>query len=126
MKLLLESKYSAKFIGKLAMAICKVTYLSLSYTTILRIDSDDELVTFVNASSRRAIGLGWMFDLTSLPIIGNVADAFYDLWAENRLRLTGRGDLADILAERAEKLREAEPLDECDLDACSLDFGDLE
>ena len=67
-----------------------------------------------------------MFDLTSQPIIGNVADAFYDLWAENRLRLTGRGDLADILAERAEKLREAEPLDECDLDACSLDFGDLE
>lgn len=74
----------------------------------------------------RAIGLGWMFDLTSLPIIGNMADALYDLWAENRLRLTGRGDLADILAERAEKLREAEPLDECDLDACNLDFGELE
>ena len=70
--------------------------------------------------------MGWMFDLTSLPIIGNMADALYDLWAENRLRLTGRGDLADILSERAEKLREAEPLEECDLDACNLDFGDLE
>lgn len=55
-----------------------------------------------------------------------MADALYDLWAENRLRLTGRGDLADILSERAEKLREAEPLEECDLDACNLDFGDLE
>ena len=73
-----------------------------------------------------AIGLGWMFDITSLPVIGNMADALYDLWAENRLRLTGRGDLADILAERAEKLREAEPLEECDLDACNLDFGELE
>ena len=67
-----------------------------------------------------------MFDLTSLPIIGNMADAIYDLWAENRLRLTGRGDLADILAERALKLREAGPIEECDLDACDLDFGDLE
>lgn len=67
-----------------------------------------------------------MFEVTSLPVIGSMADAFYDLWAENRLRLTGRGDLADVLAERAEKLREAEPLDECDLDACNLDFGDLD
>ena len=55
-----------------------------------------------------------------------MADAIYDLWAETRLRLTGRGDLADILAERALKLREAEPIGECDLDACDLDFGDLE
>jgi hypothetical protein len=50
----------------------------------------------------------------------------YDLWAENRLRLTGRGDMADILVERADKLRLAGPLDECDLDACALDFGDDE
>lgn len=81
---------------------------------------------FLHVVYDRAIGLGWMFDLTSLPIIGNMADAIYDLWAENRLRLTGRGDLADILAERALKLREAEPIEECDLDACDLDFGDLE
>ena len=84
------------------------------------------LIDNIQPHATRAIGLGWMFDLTSLPIIGNMADAIYDLWAENRLRLTGRGDLADILAERALKLREAEPLEECDLDACDLDFGDLE
>ena len=45
----------------------------------------------------RAIGLGWIFDITNMPIIGKAADALYDIWAENRLRITGRGDMADIL-----------------------------
>jgi predicted DCC family thiol-disulfide oxidoreductase YuxK len=31
-----------------------------------------------------AIGLGWMFEMTNVPVIGRVADAMYDIWAENR------------------------------------------
>jgi predicted DCC family thiol-disulfide oxidoreductase YuxK len=45
----------------------------------------------------KAIGLGWIFEITNVPVIGKAADALYDLWAENRLRITGRGDMADIL-----------------------------
>jgi predicted DCC family thiol-disulfide oxidoreductase YuxK len=67
-----------------------------------------------------AIGLGWMFAVTRLPGLGGVADAVYDLWAENRLRVTGRGEMADVLRERAEALRNNE--EECDTDACGLDW----
>jgi predicted DCC family thiol-disulfide oxidoreductase YuxK len=73
-----------------------------------------------------AIGLGWVFGLTNLPVIGGIADRVYDVWAENRLRWTGRPDLADTLAGRAKMLREAEDIDGCDSDGCGLDFGDLD
>jgi predicted DCC family thiol-disulfide oxidoreductase YuxK len=68
-----------------------------------------------------AIGLGWMFAITQLPLVGTVADSMYDVWAENRLRITGRGELADVLKERAEALKDVE-VDECDTDACEVDW----
>lgn len=70
-----------------------------------------------------AIGLGWIFHATSLPIIGKAADSLYDIWAENRLRITGRGELADVLRERSEALKEAEVAD-CESDACELNWDD--
>lgn len=69
-----------------------------------------------------AIGLGWVFALTNYPIIGGVADKLYDVWAENRLRLTGRADLAEQLVERSAALDEAEPIDDCDKDGCAIDW----
>mmetsp|Transcript_30064 Transcript_30064/g.41281 ORF Transcript_30064/g.41281 Transcript_30064/m.41281 type:complete len:202 (+) Transcript_30064:46-651(+) len=70
-----------------------------------------------------AIGLGWVFHATNLPIIGKAADAIYDIWAENRLRLTGRNDLADQLKERSDILKEVDPA-ECATDACELNWDD--
>lgn len=69
-----------------------------------------------------AIGLGWVFQITKLPIIGQIADIIYDIWAENRLRITGRGDLADLLKARATTLSEVEPVS-CE-DSCGIDYGD--
>ena len=51
------------------------------------------------------VGLGWIFSFTKLPIIGRITDHVYDIWAEYRLKLTGRPQLADILQERSEKLK---------------------
>jgi predicted DCC family thiol-disulfide oxidoreductase YuxK len=72
-----------------------------------------------------AIGLGWVFELTKLPVLGQVADFVYDVWAENRLRLTGRGELADELKQRVEELAEAGEVS-CDSDACGIDYGGLD
>ena len=72
----------------------------------------------------KAIGLGWVFDLTKVPLIGKVADNLYDVWAANRLRLTGKGELADILVARAKELRELAPVGDCE-EECGLDFDDL-
>lgn len=88
---------------------------------------DQTVITGVEVfrETYKAIGLGWMFEITKLPYVGKVADALYDFWAENRLRITGRGDLADVLRERAELLKEAGTVD-CEEDACDLFFEDDE
>jgi predicted DCC family thiol-disulfide oxidoreductase YuxK len=69
----------------------------------------------------KAIGLGWIFDLTSLPLVGKAADAIYDFWAENRLRITGRGELADVLRDRADKLADMDTPD-CDAEGCAIEY----
>lgn len=73
-----------------------------------------------------AIGLGWVFALTKLPFIGKFADNCYDLWAEHRLKLTGKGDLAQVLKDRADKLRKMGDVNDIDCeDACGIDYDDL-
>lgn len=72
----------------------------------------------------KAIGLGWVFELTNLPLVGKVADNLYDVWAENRLRLTGRGELADILKARAQEIKEMDPIEDCE-EECGLDYSEL-
>lgn len=87
---------------------------------------DNTVVTGVEVFRRTydAIGLGWVFELTNIPVIGKVADSLYDIWAENRLRLTGRGDLADTVLARAKEINEADDI-ECNTDACGIDYDDL-
>lgn len=60
------------------------------------------------------LGMGWIYAVTKLPIIDGLADALYELWADWRLRLTGRPDLATIAADRQQRL-ECETPDRCRL-----------
>jgi predicted DCC family thiol-disulfide oxidoreductase YuxK len=82
---------------------------------------DNRVITGMDAvrSTYGAIGLGWIFAATKWPIIGQVVDVVYDVWAENRLRMTGRHDLAEKLKAQAEALKSME-LEECH-DKCNLD-----
>ena len=56
--------------------------------------------------------------VTKIPFVGSVADAAYDLWAVNRLKLTGRPELEEILKERQAKIA-ATNYDECE-DECEI------
>lgn len=60
------------------------------------------------------LGMGWVYAITKLPIIGPIADFVYDLWADWRLQLTGRADLATIIAKRQQQI------EECTTDRCQL------
>jgi predicted DCC family thiol-disulfide oxidoreductase YuxK len=51
-----------------------------------------------------ALGIGWMYAPTKWPIIGPLVNKIYDLWADQRLAVTGRASLAQIIAERNEKI----------------------
>jgi predicted DCC family thiol-disulfide oxidoreductase YuxK len=50
------------------------------------------------------LGMGWVYGITKLPIIGAIADWLYTIWADWRLKLTGRPELAKIIAERNKKI----------------------
>ena len=51
------------------------------------------------------LGMGWIYAITKLPIVGAMADLLYGIWADWRLKLTGRPDLAAIVAERQQRLQ---------------------
>lgn len=51
-----------------------------------------------------ALGMGWIYAITKLPVIGAIADTVYSIWADWRLKLTGRPDLATIERDRAQRI----------------------
>jgi predicted DCC family thiol-disulfide oxidoreductase YuxK len=59
------------------------------------------------------LGMGWTYAATKWPIIAPLVDWIYAVWADRRLALTGRPDLATIAAERQQRL--------CQTDRCLLD-----
>jgi len=81
---------------------------------------DGSVVSSVEVFRRcyEAVGLGWLYAFTKYYPFGPMANAVYELWAANRLRVTGRPDLATILEER----RGAPQGANCDEDACEIVF----
>ncbi|UBF28279.1 DUF393 domain-containing protein [Kovacikia minuta CCNUW1] len=59
------------------------------------------------------LGIGWIYAITKLPIVGSLADWLYEIWADRRLSLTGRPDLATIAADRQQRLA-------CEQERCRL------
>lgn len=50
------------------------------------------------------LGIGWIYAITKVPIVGFLADWLYGIWADWRLKLTGRPDLATLVADRQKRL----------------------
>jgi predicted DCC family thiol-disulfide oxidoreductase YuxK len=51
------------------------------------------------------LGIGWIYAITKIPIVGNVVDALYAVWADYRLFLTGRTNLKTVIAKRQQTLQ---------------------
>ena len=51
-----------------------------------------------------AVGLGWLFAITRLPVLSVIAERVYAFWAKRRLAITGRPGIEQLLA--AKRLRE--------------------
>ncbi|MEO0459166.1 MAG: DUF393 domain-containing protein [Cyanobacteria bacterium P01_A01_bin.114] len=54
------------------------------------------------------LGMGWLYAPTKWPILGPLANLLYGLWADWRLKLTGRPDLVTLVAQREARLCETE------------------
>ena len=50
------------------------------------------------------LGMGWIYAVTKLPIVGSMANWLYEIWAHWRLPLTGRPDLATIVSDRTKRI----------------------
>jgi predicted DCC family thiol-disulfide oxidoreductase YuxK len=50
------------------------------------------------------LGMGWVYGITKIKIIGAIADWLYKIWADWRLKLTGRPEIDKIIAARQQKL----------------------
>jgi predicted DCC family thiol-disulfide oxidoreductase YuxK len=50
------------------------------------------------------LGMGWVYAATKLPIIGSIVDKLYNIWADWRLALTGRPNLATIVSQRQQRI----------------------
>ncbi|MEM6449254.1 MAG: DCC1-like thiol-disulfide oxidoreductase family protein [Cyanobacteria bacterium P01_D01_bin.105] len=66
-----------------------------------------------------ALGIGWLYAPTKWPVISAVVSQLYDWWADKRLAVTGRASLADVIAEREQKIAACEDAGRCRLDADS-------
>jgi predicted DCC family thiol-disulfide oxidoreductase YuxK len=67
---------------------------------------DGQVVKNVDVFRRtyEILGMGWIYAITKVPVIGAIADWLYGIWAQYRLKLTGRPDLATLVAERRQRL----------------------
>ncbi|PSB11960.1 thiol-disulfide oxidoreductase [Pleurocapsa sp. CCALA 161] len=54
------------------------------------------------------LGLGWVYAITKIKIIGAIADWVYKIWADWRLKITGRPQIDQIIAEREQKLNNSD------------------
>jgi predicted DCC family thiol-disulfide oxidoreductase YuxK len=50
------------------------------------------------------LGMGWVYAITKIPMFEWLANKLYEIWADWRLQLTGRPDLAAIVTERQKQL----------------------
>ena len=53
------------------------------------------------------LGMGWIYAVTKIPIVGAIADLVYKVWAKWRLKLTRRPDLDTVIARRQKKLKDS-------------------
>ncbi|MEM9120734.1 MAG: DUF393 domain-containing protein [Cyanobacteria bacterium P01_F01_bin.56] len=59
------------------------------------------------------LGIGWIYAPTRWPLIGPIVDGLYDIWADLRLRVTGRPSLKTLVAEREARLKACNDAGRC-------------
>ena len=84
---------------------------------------DGTIITGIDVfrATYAAVGLEWLYKLMQNPVIGWAAERAYDIWAENRLRITGRGNLADIIRERERLLDQMNEESDCE-ETCKVEW----
>ena len=72
--------------------------------------ADGAIVTNIEVFRKvyEILGMGWVYSFTKFPLLGKVADQIYSIWANWRLKMTGRPDLITLVAQRNKRLASGE------------------
>jgi len=66
------------------------------------------------------VGMQWVYDITTLPIVGSFFDMMYDWFSEYRLRAAGREDILASVKDHQRKIQELSEA-ECEVE-CEVDW----
>lgn len=82
------------------------------------ITSEGEIIRNVEAFRRiyEELGMGYVYAVTKLPVVGAIANFVYGIWADWRLKLTGRPSL-EILVQQRQELEKNLESSRCRLDS---------
>mmetsp|Transcript_10605 Transcript_10605/g.27479 ORF Transcript_10605/g.27479 Transcript_10605/m.27479 type:complete len:477 (-) Transcript_10605:126-1556(-) len=83
---------------------------------------DGDVVTGMEVFRRvySIVGMEWVFNITTVPLLGAIFDWGYDLWAEYRLILSGRHDILERIEKHKQNIQ-ALAVAECDVE-CEIDW----
>mmetsp|Transcript_19610 Transcript_19610/g.34681 ORF Transcript_19610/g.34681 Transcript_19610/m.34681 type:complete len:370 (-) Transcript_19610:54-1163(-) len=66
------------------------------------------------------VGMQWVYDITTLPIVGSFFDVLYDWFSEYRLKAAGREDILESVHNHQRKIQELSEA-ECEVE-CEVDW----
>eukprot|EP00930_Biecheleria_cincta_P016911 TRINITY_DN13599_c0_g1_i1.p1 TRINITY_DN13599_c0_g1~~TRINITY_DN13599_c0_g1_i1.p1 ORF type:complete len:373 (+),score=60.19 TRINITY_DN13599_c0_g1_i1:26-1120(+) len=90
------------------------------------ITREGEVITGMDVFRRiySIVGMQWVYDVTTLPVVGAFFDWLYDWFSEYRLRAAGREDILESVHNHQLKIQELSTT-ECEVE-CEVDWDNLE
>ena len=84
-------------------------YLGITYSNAMSrvhgITSDNQIIKDLEVfyKAYKAIGLGWIYAPTKIPILKECTGLIYTIWAKYRLKITKRAPLEELCRKRESK-----------------------
>lgn len=87
---------------------------------------DGEVIAGMDVFRRvySVVGMQWVYEITTLPLVGEFFDWLYDWFSEYRLRAAGREDILEKVHNHQAKIQELSEA-ECDVE-CEVDWDHMD
>eukprot|EP00440_Ansanella_granifera_P009475 gb/GFBE01010268.1/.p1 GENE.gb/GFBE01010268.1/~~gb/GFBE01010268.1/.p1 ORF type:complete len:390 (+),score=87.90 gb/GFBE01010268.1/:1-1170(+) len=103
-------------------ALCGGVVFEDGMRHIHAVTREGEVITGMDVFRRiySIVGMQWVYDITTLPVVGEFFDWLYDRVAEYRLRWAGREDILESVKSHQQKIKELSET-ECEVE-CEVDW----
>lgn len=107
-------------------ALCGGVIFEDGMRHIHAVTRDGEVIAGMDVFRRiySIVGMQWVYEITTLPLVGEFFDWLYDWFSEYRLRAAGRDDILEKVHNHQAKIQELSAT-ECDVE-CEVDWDHLD